>query len=53
MMQQEFKMNSEKKAYCKPEMDIVDMVYEPNVLQACSGVCDDVIDTDVDDTVDP
>ena len=53
MMQQEFKMNNKKKAYCKPEMDIVDMVYEPNVLQACSGNgCEDVIDVNVDDTYD-
>ena len=48
MMQQGFKINNEKKAYCKPEMDIVDMVYEPNVLQACSG-CDE----NNDDALDP
>lgn len=36
MMREKFKMNREKKLYLKPEMDIIDMAYEPNVLQACS-----------------
>ena len=49
MMQQEFKMNSEKKVYCKPEMDIVDMAYEQSVLQACSGDCGP-IETEYSDT---
>jgi hypothetical protein len=37
MMQQEFKMKSEKKAYCKPVMEVVEMDYGQNVLLECSG----------------
>ena len=51
MMQQEFKMKSEKKAYCKPVMEVVEMDYCASIM-ACSGVCDDVIDVGSDETVD-
>ena len=50
MMQQEFKMNNEKKVYRKPVMEVVEMDYGPNVLLDCSGCDDPVIDTEVDDT---
>ena len=51
MMLQEFKMNSEKKVYSKPIMEVVEMDYGPSILE-CSGVCDDVIDVGTDDIVD-
>ena len=51
MMQQEFKMNSEKKVYSKPIMEVVEMDYCASIM-ACSGVCDDVIDVGTDDSVD-
>ena len=51
MMQQELKMNSEKKVYSKPVMEVVEMDYCTSLLD-CSGVCDDVIDTDTDETPD-
>lgn len=37
MMQQEFKMNSEKKVYRKPVMEVVEMDYGPSVLLDASG----------------
>ncbi len=36
MMWEEFKMNSEKKVYCKPLMEVVEMDYGPSILE-CSG----------------
>ncbi len=39
MMQQEFKMNSEKKVYSKPLMEVVEMDYTPSILE-CS-TCED------------
>lgn len=36
MMQQEFKMNNEKKVYSKPVMEVVEMDYGPSILE-CSG----------------
>jgi len=50
MMQQEFKMNSEKKVYSKPIMEVVEMDYG-NALLDCSGCDDGVIGVNVDDTV--
>ena len=50
-MQQEFKMNSEKKAYSKPVMEVVEMDYSASIM-ACSGACDDVIDTETDENAD-
>ena len=47
-MIQGVKMIGEKKEYCKPEMDIVDMAYEPNVLQACSVGCSEDAEAIVD-----
>lgn len=35
-MMQEFKMSNEKKAYCKPLMEVVEMDYGPSILE-CSG----------------
>ena len=51
MMQQEFKMNSEKKVYSKPVMEVVEMDYCASIM-ACSGACDDVIDVGTDETPD-
>ncbi|WP_163439140.1 hypothetical protein [Fibrobacter succinogenes] len=47
MMQQEFKMNSEKKVYSKPLMEVVEMDYCTSLLD-CSGceVNDDAVDPD-------
>ena len=47
MMQQEFKMNSEKKAYSKPLMEVVDMDRQSDLL--CGSGCD-AIETDYNDT---
>ena len=53
MMQQEFKMNSEKKVYSKPVMEVVEMDYCASIM-SCSNaiICDDVIDADTDETPD-
>lgn len=51
MMQQEFKMNSEKKVYSKPLMEVVEMDYGPSILE-CSGdnfVCLDRDENAVDE----
>lgn len=37
MMQQEFKMSSEKKVYSKPLMEVVEMDYGPSVLLDASA----------------
>ena len=47
MMQQEFKMNSEKKEYCKPLMEVVEMDYTPSILE-CSGSCPDDADAEIE-----
>ncbi len=44
MMQQEFKMNNEKKVYRKPLMEVVDMDSQSELL--CASNCDDVVDTE-------
>ena len=53
MMQQEFKMKSEKKVYSKPIMEVVEMDYCANIMACSDGIiCDDVIDVGSDETVD-
>lgn len=47
MMQQEFKMNSEKKAYSKPLMEVVEMDYTPSILE-CSGPCTDADEAEIE-----
>jgi len=47
MMQQEFKMNSEKKAYSKPLMEVVEMDYCTSLLD-CSGACPDDAEAEFD-----
>jgi hypothetical protein len=41
MMQQEFKMNSEKKVYRKPLMEVIHMDRQSDLL--CESGCDDVL----------
>ena len=41
MMQQEFKMNSEKKVYSKPLMEVVDMDRQSDLL--CGSGCEDSV----------
>ena len=48
MKQQEFKMNSEKKVYCKPVMEVVEMDYSTSIL-ACSGDQDCPVDPTYED----
>lgn len=47
MMQQEFKMNSEKKVYSKPLMEVVDMDSQSELL--CASNCEEVVETDYED----
>lgn len=42
MMQQEFKMNNEKKVYRKPVMEVVEMDYGSSILEA--SCCTDTAD---------
>lgn len=52
MMQQEFKMNSGKKAYSKPTIEVIEKVYSASIM-ACSDIgCEDVIGADTDETPD-
>ena len=47
MMQQEFKMNNEKKVYRKPLMEVVDMDSQSELL--CARNCEEVVETDYED----
>ena len=48
MMQQEFKMNNEKKVYGKPLMDVVDMDSQSDLL--CASCCENTtIETNYED----
>ena len=43
MMQQEFKMNSDKKVYSKPLMEVVDMDRQSDLL--CGSGCEAVVES--------
>ena len=49
MMQQEFKMNNEKKVYCKPSMEVVEMGRQADLLNSSDPVYMNLDDSEPED----